>query len=386
MFGDAFSSAIRNIDSNAENYIPQLVDAILQQAKAHKASDIHLVPREDGLLMQWRVDGVLHSVAGLDGDHKSRVIARLKVLAGLLTYRTDVPQEGRLQATEANASEFGEVRISTFPTLYGEKVAVRLFAEAARFERPHDLGLPPDVLEGLSTQLAATSGVILLTGPSGSGKTTTAYACLRKLVQRENATLSVATLEDPIESVVNGAIQSQVQPHVGFDLATGLRSLMRQDPDVIFVGEIRDPETAECAFQAALTGHLVLTTFHAGNNADAVTRLLDLNIEPYLVRSALRAVICQRLLRRMCSGCGNDIKNCRQCLGTGYAGRVVAAELMTLESPELVAAIMKRADAKTLQRIATKHGILSLRDRADSLVAAKQTTADEVYRVLGGDC
>ncbi|MEN9553751.1 MAG: Type traffic warden ATPase, partial [Planctomycetota bacterium] len=289
-------------------------------------------------------------------------------------------------------------------SLYGEKVAIRLFAEQDQLQMLGQLGLPGMVEVGLRTHLEATSGVILLTGPSGSGKTTTAYACLREVRDRSSGTRCLMTLEDPIESAIAGVIQSQVKPAAGFSLTTGLRSLMRQDPDVILVGEIRDPETAEAAFQAALTGHLVVTTFHAGSAVEALTRLTEMQLEPYLIRSALRAVICQRLLRRSCVSCSLKSlesaksrnpadKNsahatlnamCPVCSGTGYAGRLVLAELLEPEHPELVQGLLSRADARRMSALAEATGMVTLAQVAAQAVAEGQTTQEEVLRVLGG--
>ena len=295
----SFVEALERLSATSDDYVPSIVTLLIDQARSARASDIHLVPTESALVVQWRIDGVLHSVAGFDCGLAPRIVARLKVISGLLTYRTDVPQEGRVSREFSRT----EVRVTTFPTLHGEKAAIRLFAENDELQNLTQLGLPEEVEAELRRHLAATAGVILLTGPSGSGKTTTAYACLRDIIADSAGTRCIMSLEDPVEVAVEGATQSQVRPDAGFDLATGLRSLMRQDPDVIFVGEIRDPATAEAAFQAALTGHLVLTTFHAGNSAEAMTRLLEMQIEPYLIRSGLRTVICQRLLRRTCPVC-----------------------------------------------------------------------------------
>jgi len=395
--------------------VPDVVNLLLREARRNRASDVHLVPAQDRLLMQWRIDGVLHSVAGFDAELSPRLIARLKVIAGLLTYRTDVPQEGRISASvdvgvnlESHASP-GEVRVTTFPTLFGEKAAIRLFADSDHFQRVADLGLPVDVEDSLRMLLNQTSGVILLTGPSGSGKTTTVYACLRELVESFGEAKGLMTLEDPIEVVVPGVTQSQVQPHVGFDLASGLKSMMRQDPDVIMVGEIRDPATAESAFQAALTGHLVLTTFHAGSSVEAVTRLLDMGIEPYLLRSTLQAVVCQRLLRKTCSKCrsadhgdgissreqysskssdkpnaeGDLTGNCTDCGGLRYHGRFVTAEVLDPNVPEIARGIMERIDSHRLQSIANECGTVTLKSRGDEAVAAGLTRPEEVFRVLG---
>lgn len=396
----AFATAVSQLNPRQDSYVPELTALILAQARRYRASDVHLNPCEAELQMQWRIDGVLCSVMGFDRELGSRVTARLKVISGLLTYRTDVPQEGRV-AREHSTSE---VRVTTFPSLYGEKVAIRLFAEQDQLQMLGQLGLPGMVEDGLRTHMEATSGVILLTGPSGSGKTTTAYACLREVRDRSSGTRCLMTLEDPIESAIAGVIQSQVKPAAGFTLTTGLRSLMRQDPDMILVGEIRDPETAEAAFQAALTGHLVVTTFHAGSAVEALTRLTEMQLEPYLIRSALRAVICQRLLRRSCVACSSKAsespknvnpadKNsahaslsalCMACSGTGYAGRQVLAELLEPEHPDLVQGLLSRADARRMSALAEASGMVTLAQVAAQAVAEGQTTQEEVLRVLGG--
>lgn len=399
-----FSGAMKTLDNSGAEYVPALVNLILQQARASRASDVHLVPAERNMLMQWRIDGVLHSVAAFDGELTPRLIARLKVMAGLLTYRTDVPQEGRISACADIGVDkaAGEVRVTTFPTLFGEKAAIRLFADSQHFQRLSDLGLPSDVEQSLRLLLQQTSGVILLTGPSGSGKTTTVYACLRELVEQYGESRGLMSLEDPIEVVVPGVTQSQVQPNVGFDLSVGLKSMMRQDPDVIMVGEIRDPSTAESAFQAALTGHLVITTFHAGSSVEAVTRLLEMGLEPYLLRSTLQAVVCQRLLRQSCSECSVSsaaenslklpdklqpddapVKNCSVCGDLKYHGRFVTAEVLDPNLPEIARAIVDRLDSRSLQAIAIESGTVTLKQRGQQAVAAGLTTPEEVFRVLG---
>ncbi|MDA1230513.1 MAG: GspE/PulE family protein [Planctomycetota bacterium] len=401
-----FVEAYGRLSATSDDYVPSIVTLLLDQARSARASDIHLVPTESALIVHWRIDGVLHPIAGFDRDLAPRVVARLKVVSGLLTYRTDVPQEGRVSREFSRT----EVRITTFPTLHGEKAAIRLFAENDQLQRLTQLGLPEEVELELRDHLAATAGVILLTGPSGSGKTTTAYACLRDIIADFAGTRCIMSLEDPVEVAVDGATQSQVRPSSGFDLATGLRSLMRQDPDVIFVGEIRDPATAEAAFQAALTGHLVLTTFHAGNAAEAITRLLEMQIEPYLIRSGLRTVICQRLLRRICSNCcdkdgssgpiashspdspGTINKSgslpahriaCAVCGSTGYHGRLVLAEMLDPNSPDVARAILNKQDAPAVARLAEASGMQTLPQRAATAVAAGQTSYEEVLRVLG---
>ena len=243
-------------------------------------------------------------------------MARLKVLADLLTYRTDVPQEGRIRSPETAV----EMRVSTFPTLYGEKAVVRLFTSSSRFLQLADLGLGADVDEALSRLLGETSGAILVVGPAGSGKTTTLYACLREIAARSEGGRSIVTLEDPIEVALPGVAQSQVNLPAGFDLTSGLRSIMRQDPEVIMVGEIRDRPTAQIALEASLTGQLVLSSFHAPGAAGAISRLLEMGLEPYVLRSGLLAVVSQRLLRKLC-GCAASDRSVRGPVGlAGFAG------------------------------------------------------------------
>ena len=348
---------MRGLKVEADQHGPDVVSLILVQSRLARASDVHLVPGVDGLRMQWRIDGVLQTIAVFDADLGPRLIARLKVLCGLLTYRTDIPQEGRV-AREHSSSE---IRVTTFPTLYGEKAAIRLFAESSDLQRLNQLGLPQEIEIGLREQLQTTDGVILLTGPSGSGKTTTVYACLREIMAMSGDGRSIMTLEDPIEVAVPGVTQSQVRSSVGFDLTAGLRSMMRQDPDVIMVGEIRDPATAEVVFQAALTGHLVLTTFHAGSAVEAITRLMDMQIEPYLLRSSLRSIVCQRLVRRL---------RC-DATGSGSGGMTAAAELISEAAENLEKSLDNSTVASDLAN-ATYQGRMVLAEmlagRIDGLV------------------
>lgn len=402
-------------------YVPQLVAAILSAARAGRATDVHLVPTSEQLEMHWRIDGVLQPVARFPSGLAPRIVARLKVLARLLTYQTEVPQEGRLEGEPGD-----ETRLSTFPTLFGEKAVIRLFVGAGQYLRLDELGLPVETARTLQRLLEETGGVILVTGPAGSGKTTTIYAALRELADKTHGGRSLVSLEDPIEVVVPGVAQSQVQPVAGFDMASGLRSLMRQDPEVIMVGEIRDRETAETVFQAALTGHLVLTTFHAGSAAQAINRLSDMGIEPYLLRSAVRAILCQRLVRRLCSCArvsaaaddrlglpiapvsgvengGSRIEDrdpsrssifdprssvslpvgCPDCQGTGYQGRFLLTEMLLPEQSELGRAILSRSDAAQLEHLAVEAGMVTQYNRACQAVAVGLTSPAEIRRVLG---
>jgi type II secretory ATPase GspE/PulE/Tfp pilus assembly ATPase PilB-like protein len=390
-----FAEAIAALTPGSPRYATEVVDLVLAEARAIDASDVHLQPTAEGLELRWRIDGVLQPAGMLPASVAPNVIARLKVLADLLTYKMDVPQEGRIRGAPGEI----EMRVSTFPTLFGEKGVVRLFASPGRFLRLDDLGLPREILDATRNLLTATSGAIVLSGPAGSGKTTTIYACLRELAAHSRGQRSLATLEDPIEVAVPGVSQSQVNPAAGFTLEMGLRSVLRQDPEVIAVGEIRDRATAETAFQASLTGHLVLTTFHAGSAAGALGRLADMSIEPYLLRSGVLAVISQRLARRLCECAreshdradllGLDVRcarlpvGCGECGGTGYRGRFVLAEMLTAEAPEVSRAILERADVDRLERAARAAGMVGLWSRAIEAVESGRTSPMEVRRILG---
>ncbi len=296
MPSSSLSEALAQIDASSPRFATEAVEKILAEAQKVGASDVHFQPGAEGLELRWRIDGVLQPITTLPAKGAPNVVARLKVLSELLTYRTDVPQEGRIRGLPGEI----DMRVSTFPTLFGEKAVVRMFASPRRFLRMIDLGLPDSVRLDFERLLDETSGAIVLSGPAGSGKTTTIYACLRELTVRARGQRSLATLEDPIEAAVPGVAQAQVNAAAGLTLESGLKSLLRQDPEVIAIGEIRDKTTAEIALQAALTGHLILTTFHAGSACEVIGRFLDMGIEPYVVRSGLRAVVAQRLVRRLC--------------------------------------------------------------------------------------
>lgn len=383
-----------------------IVDAVLAASAAAGASDVHLTPTFDGLDLTWRIDGVLQPLARVPQEMAGNVVTRLKVLARLLTYQTSVPQEGRIVVgRHAAGGERGgdvEVRVSTFPTMFGEKVVARnLPQDGRRLQRIVELGLPADVGRALGDAIDGTSGAVVIVGPAGSGKTTTAYACLREILERTDRARSIATLEDPVEAIIPGVAQSQVAEAAGFDLATGLRSLVRQDPEVILIGEIRDPQVASVAMQAALTGQLVVTTFHASDAATAASRLLDMGVPPFVVRSGVRTIVAQRLLRKLCTcatSAGVDAaaanlaimggglrapRGCDACRGTGYAGRVVVAEALDLDGPGVARGVLARDDARTLRAAAVAEGMRPLLEQAKSLAAGGVTSAAEVVRVFG---
>jgi type II secretory ATPase GspE/PulE/Tfp pilus assembly ATPase PilB-like protein len=313
----------------------------------------------------------------------------------MITYRTDIPQEGRIRGSPGEV----EMRISTFPTYFGERAVIRMFGGSGEYQRIDDLGLPDEIRATLLALLDETSGAILFSGPAGSGKTTTLYTCLRELVAASRGGRSVMTMEDPIEVIVPGVAQAQINPPVGFDLETGLRSMLRQDPEVIAVGEIRDLATAEVSFQASLTGHLVLCTFHAGSAAGVIGRLSEMGIEPYVITSGVRAIVCQRLVRRLCECAratadpaellGLEVRRariavgCDICRGTGYRGRISLAEILTPSNHEISQAIRTRADVNQLETVALKSGMTGLHERARLTVEAGVTDPAEVRRVLG---
>jgi type II secretory ATPase GspE/PulE/Tfp pilus assembly ATPase PilB-like protein len=390
-----FVDELRRLDSADPQYAVEFVNRLLEHLAKAGVSDVHLRPDGGGLDMHWRKDGVLVPVGNFPPGVAANVIARLKVLAGLLTYRNDIPQEGRLRTDAAGL----DVRLSTFPTLFGEKAVLRLFAETGELQWLGDLGFSEQVRQRLQSLLSETAGAIIIAGPAGSGKTTTAYACLREIVRQAAGGRNVVSLEDPIEVPLVGVAQAQVNAPVGFTLASGLRHLMRQDPEVILVGEIRDRETAEVALQGSLTGQLVITTFHAGSAAGAICRLADMGIEPYVLRSGVLAVICQRLARRLCD-CAKPIDEpeqrlglpvqqargavgCAKCDMTGYRGRIVLAEMLPIDRPEIAAAVLERSDADALGKLALAAGMTNLWKQAIAAVESGETSPAEVRRVLG---
>lgn len=393
--------------------VGRLVDQILLDAIRRSASDVHIEPTHRQVEIRLRLDGVLQPVATLSRELAPNLVARLKVLAELLTYRLDIPQEGSIRQDQ---HDYGvDMRVSTFPTIHGEKVVVRIFQDSAQTLDLDQLGLAPDLLEALTQLLRQRTGAIFLTGPSGSGKTTTIYACLRHIVHNETGGRHIVTIEDPVEQVIEGVSQSQARPGAEFDFARGLRSLLRQDPEVIMIGEVRDRETAATAVEAALTGHLVISTLHAGSACGVVGRLLDMGIEPYLLTSGLQGILNQRLVRRLCPVCSAvpgwhavaaksqtslttevlgrermappghrpvQASACERCAGTGYSGRLLLAELVTLDA-SLRQAILARADTAALEALTQRSRQQSIWTAAAKAVAAGMTTSTEIERVLG---
>lgn len=353
------------------------VSRVLAEAAERGASDLHLDPDGASMRVRARIDGVLCDLEPLPAEAAGQAIGRLKALAGLLAYRTDVPQEGRVPADRSPTGR--ELRVATYPTLDGERAAIRIDACETVGTTLDELGLGATALDGLRDALARPDGVVLLTGPSGSGKTTTLHACLRHLAATSPGR-HLMTLEDPVERRIPGVVHTEVSAPAGLTFARALRSLLRQDPDVLLVGEIRDRETAAIALEAGLTGHLVASTVHAGTAPAVFARLLEMAVEPFVLTTAVRGVLAQRLLRRTCGAC--SAAGCDACRGTGYRGRVVVAEWVAM-APALRDAIHGRADGGRLAAAAREAGFDDLRAAADRLVAAGTTTSEEVDRVLG---
>jgi len=348
---------------------PTAVDTVarlLRRAHELAASDLHLDPTEEGLVATVRRDGLLEPLETLPIELHPRIVGRLKALADLLAYRTDVPQEGRIPADRTDLGT--EVRVASYPTVHGERVALRLEAAAGAPKSLADLGLSDAVRAALERAFDQPEGVVLLTGPSGSGKTTTLYAALGHLLS-DGRRRAIVTVEDPVERRVAGVAQTQVDAAAGLGFPRALRSLLRQDPDVILVGEIRDRETAAVALEAGLTGHLVASTIHAGRAHLVFSRLLDLGVEPFVITTAVRGVLAQRLLRR------------RTADGR-LEGRVLVAEWLPM-SPPLRRAILARGDGETLANAARESGAVPIDEAAAELVRHGVTTTEEVRRVLG---
>src|SRR5213593_1585224 len=328
------------LEAGDDTPVIRLVNALLAQAVKGGASDIHIAPWERGLVVRFRTDGLLHDVLAPPARLAATIASRVKIMAGLDIAERRLPQDGRIRVRVAGRDI--DVRVSIVPTAFGERLALRLLDRASALLELTDLGLAPATARALERVLGQSHGIILVTGPTGSGKTTTLYAALRRLATGER---NIMTIEDPIEYQLRGIGQIQASSRIGLTFAAGLRAVLRQDPDVILVGEIRDRETAEIALQAALTGHLVFSTLHTNDACGAVTRLLDMDVEPFLISSSVLAVMAQRLLRRVCDGCAGT--GC-----TGYRGRTAIHELLVVDDP-VRALVMDRADASAIRRHAT---------------------------------
>ncbi|SEO84753.1 general secretion pathway protein E [Methylobacterium sp. ap11] len=391
----------RLADVASQAPIVRLSARLVRKAFELSASDIHLEAEEADMRVRYRVDGVLVESERLPKSVQLALTTRIKIQAGLNIAERRLPQDGRMQAPDRGQEV--DIRVSTLPTAHGESVVLRVLDGSRRVEDFSALGFDAAAIREIAAMTSRPNGLVLVTGPTGSGKTTTLYAALRRI---NGPHLKVVTVEDPVEYRMAGVNQVQAHPGIGLDFAAALRSILRQDPDVVMVGEIRDGETARIAVQAALTGHLVVSTLHTNSAPATVTRLMDMGIEPYLIAATLNGVVAQRLVRRLCGACAEATpatpqerlrlgipdeaplslkraRGCPACNGTGYRGRMVASEIMTLDG-ELRGLIAHRADEQTLTARARAAGMTTLADSARARVLDGDTTLDEVGRVLEG--
>ncbi|TVP60829.1 MAG: type II/IV secretion system protein [Halomonadaceae bacterium] len=387
-------------DAN-DQHVVKIVDWLLQYAFDQRASDIHIEPRRDISQVRFRIDGVLHNVYEFPADVGLAVLSRLKILGRLNVAEKRRPQDGRIKTRKQDNSEV-ELRLATLPTAFGEKMVMRIFDPDVLLRSFEQMGFSKEDRKRWNQIVDKPNGIILVTGPTGSGKTTTLYSTLRQLASDE---VNICTIEDPIEMVEPRFNQMQVQHGIDLTFAHGVRAMLRQDPDIIMVGEIRDLETAEMAVQAALTGHLVVSTLHTNDAPSAITRLLELGIPAYLIRATVVGVMAQRLARTLCPHCKTPTQidpttwhdltrpwkaplpdkacqpvGCLQCRNTGFLGRTGAYEIMPLDGP-LVELITSDSEIEPLRKAAYKEGMLSLRLSGAQKVAAGLTTVEEILRV-----
>ena len=361
--------------------VPAAVLRLLREAGGAGASDLHLEPVPGGARVRVRVDGVFRDGGRLEGELAGGVVNRLKVMAGLAVHRNDVPQEGRCLLEGEGGGAPRELRLSVMPVVHGEKVVVRFFEAAGGLRRAEDLGFGDAAAAGVRAMLEARDGLYLVCGPSGSGKTTTIYAVLTALAERRGSRLNIASLEDPVERVLEGVNQTRVRPDRGLDYAAGVRALMRQDPEVIAVSEIRDRETAEAVLTASFTGHLVISSLHCGRAAEAVRRLADLGLSLPLISSSLRGVLAQRLVRATCRECRGP--GCEACGGTGFRGRTAFGEYLSCGASAVRAVIAETSDPARIGAAAREAGMRGMRDAGTRLVEGGITTAGELDAALG---
>jgi len=388
------------LDDISDAPIIKLVNHIISQSVKARASDIHMEPYQDSFKVRYRVDGILYDLLSPPKWVQPALISRIKVMAKMNIAEKRLPQDGRLDVKIGNQEI--DVRVSTIPTAFGERLVLRLLDKSGSLISLSDLGLPSDKLDQLENLVRSPNGIILVTGPTGSGKTTTLYAILSSINKPD---INIITIEDPVEYQIKGISQIQVNPKINLTFASGLRSIVRQDPDVILVGEIRDRETAEIAVQSALTGHLVFSTLHTNDSASAITRLVDIGVEPFLISSSVLAVIAQRLIRVLCKDCKQPYtpdksalesigitpdqlheatiyraEGCESCFHTGYKGRTGIFEIMLLDA-SLKSLILTTYDSGRIKDAALNLNMITLRQDGIQKVLRGVSTIEEVIRV-----
>ena len=387
------------LDATDEAPIIRLVNSVLFQAVKQRASDIHVEPFEKGVVIRYRIDGVLYPVLTLPKRLQNSMVSRLKIMAGSNIAEKRLPQDGRFGIRTAGRDV--DIRVSVLPTSHGERVMLRLLEKETRLLILSEIGLPPKQLAVMQQLIHLSHGIILVTGPTGSGKTTTLYAALSQINAPDK---NIITVEDPVEYRLQGISQMQVNPKIHLTFATSLRSILRQDPDVIMIGEIRDRETAEIAIHASLTGHLVFSTLHTNDASGAVARLIDMGIEPFLISSSVVAIFAQRLVRQICHACRQPYLpavdelaklgieptskqptfyrgvGCPTCMQTGYRGRSGIYELLLVDD-EIRRLIVSRGDSTVIKQAAVAKGMSALKEEGATKVLQGQTTTEEVVRV-----
>ena len=388
------------IDVADEAPIIRFVNSLITQGYKERASDIHLEPFEGEMIVRYRIDGILYEVLRPPHKAQASITSRLKIMAGLNIAEKRLPQDGRFRVRIAGKDV--DVRVSTLPTAFGERVVLRLLDKASNVLALEDIGMDADMLRQVGAMIHKSHGIFLVTGPTGSGKTTTLYAALTRLNSRDK---NIITVEDPIEYQLAGVGQIQVNPKINLTFAAGLRSILRQDPDIIMVGEIRDGETAEIAVQSALTGHMVFSTLHTNDAAGAMTRLVEMGIEPFLAASSIVGIIAQRLVRTICPNCKETYqptpqlltemgleralppgaklfrgRGCPKCMEIGYRGRSGIYELLPVDE-QVRDLLLQKKDAATIKNAAVKKGMRTLRDAGLAMALSGETTIEEVLRV-----
>ncbi len=386
-------------DSSNQPPIVKLLNLIIIEAIQQGASDIHFDPSETGLKVRYRIDGVLHSRHAPAIEYQSQLLTRVKVMSKLDIAEHRLPQDGRIKLKMGRREI--DFRVSTLPVAGGERIVLRILDKGNLVIGLEKVGMPKTIAKEFKRLVSLPEGIVLVTGPTGSGKTTTLYSAISELTDE---TINIMTIEDPVEYHLKGIAQIAVHHKINLDFATGLRHILRQDPDVIMVGEIRDKETAEIAIQASLTGHLVLSTLHTNDAPSAITRLVDMGIEPYLLSSTIVGVLAQRLLRKICPHCEEAYeptkeelasieltfegplkrgRGCDQCYNSGYKGRIGVYELMNI-TPAIQKQIVTSADGVEMRNLAMREGMRSLRQQGQDLVKAGISTVEEVLRVTRG--